>query len=83
MAVYFGQKVPPIFKIRILSDCYLALKNAEIVNWRRVEDSNLRGDFSPTAFRVRRIRPLCQPSLCAPGKSRTPILPLGRVSSIR
>ncbi len=34
--------------------------------WRRVEDSNLRGDFSPTAFRVRRVRPLCQPSVpCA------------------
>ena len=32
-------------------------------NWRWVQDLNLRGDLSPTAFRVRRIRPLCQPTV--------------------
>ena len=29
---------------------------------RKVEDSNLRSRFRDTAFQVRRIRPLCQPS---------------------
>ena len=32
-------------------------------NWRRREDSNLRYPFGHTAFRVRRIRPLCHASL--------------------
>ena len=30
---------------------------------RKVEDSNLRSRFRDTAFQVRRIRPLCQPSV--------------------
>src|SRR3989344_3067531 len=32
-------------------------------NWRRREGSNLRYPFGHTAFRVRRIRPLCHASL--------------------
>ena len=32
-------------------------------NWRKREDSNPRGPFGPTAFRVRRIRPLCHASI--------------------
>ena len=56
---------------------------------RKVEDLNLREDFSSTAFQVRRIRPLCQPSkkitlnstpnqLKLPRNSFFPILPLYR-----
>jgi site-specific DNA recombinase len=41
----------------------IIVQNPNFENWRKVEDSNLREDFSSTAFQVRRIRPLCQPSV--------------------
>src|SRR3989344_573796 len=64
-------------------------KPSNLVIWRWVEDSNLRGDFSPTAFGVRRVRPLCQPTTShktrhnvfpASQQARPPIQPRFRVA---
>ena len=40
-----------------------ACRQAGEPTMRKVEDSNLRSPFSEIAFQVRRIKPLCQPSL--------------------